>query len=499
MLEKPRNHPLILAAILLTAFSLQALTWSNGHNWGSDFAGYIMQAISLADRTVDRYYEINTFMMSESSRPEGPIAYPWGFPLLLAPVYAFFGLDIMMFKLVGLVFFLAYLALLWFGFGDMIDLPGRIIITLIFACNPRFLQFGDQVLSDIPFLFFSTATVFWMCSIDKPQVSRNSVRQLSALFLIIAGATAMRPNGILLLCTFVIVEGLKAARIEGFSRDSVDRYLPGLFRNLCTWRWIVPIILLLVSLFVFKELFAQTMNDYQRQLLFWKNLSLAKLIDRMMYHAKLFSHFFGPSYLGAIVFLLSLWPFMAGLREKWRDAMPMIIYSGLTLALFIVLSFRGGLRYIFPVLPFYIFFFISGLNVLYKKNRATGVRAYGFGRAVLLLFACMSVWQIRDNLKRGRELADGPYTPNSREMFAFVIDNIPPEGIVQFRKPRVLYLFTGRKSYLVQNLRDFKFRDWYVVDKKNPAKIDAQREELFSQYPARIAFENDQFVVYQFL
>jgi len=74
-----------------------------GHNWGGDFALYIEQAIALSEGSLNELYEQNKFAMEHSQYALGPFLYPIGFPLILSPFIAVFGLDFMLLKYV--VFF----------------------------------------------------------------------------------------------------------------------------------------------------------------------------------------------------------------------------------------------------------------------------------------------------------------------------------------------------------------------------------------------------------
>lgn len=67
-----------------------------------------------------------------------------------------------------------------------------------------------------------------------------------------------------------------------------------------------------------------------------------------------------------------------------------------------------------------------------------------------------------------------------------------------FLKPRVLSLFTGNNSLYQDNFNNFKYRQWYVIDKKSPTKFDLVKEDFFNLYPAMLVFENSQFKVFKF-
>jgi hypothetical protein len=85
------------------AVTLAAATFARGHAWGDDFASYIMQAVALVEGRPSDFVRANTFTIDRSTVVLGPYAYPWGYPLLLAPLYAARGVDFGAFKSLNLV------------------------------------------------------------------------------------------------------------------------------------------------------------------------------------------------------------------------------------------------------------------------------------------------------------------------------------------------------------------------------------------------------------
>jgi hypothetical protein len=100
---------ILLAVMLLTCALLGSSMLTRGHWWGDDFAAYIMQAKSILAGDMDAFVTANTFTVTQSSHQIGPAAYPWGYPLMLAPVYALIGLSPPALKLPGLLTYLGFL------------------------------------------------------------------------------------------------------------------------------------------------------------------------------------------------------------------------------------------------------------------------------------------------------------------------------------------------------------------------------------------------------
>src|SRR5512138_2302493 len=93
----------LLIVVILASLFLGASNLTRGHEWGDDFASYIMQAESIWNGTMQQFAEHNSFTIFESSSQIGPVAYPWGYPLILVPVYALKGLHPLPLKLPSLI------------------------------------------------------------------------------------------------------------------------------------------------------------------------------------------------------------------------------------------------------------------------------------------------------------------------------------------------------------------------------------------------------------
>ena len=84
----------ILFGIVVVSFLVGAGTLRRGHEWGDDFAWYIMQARSVASGSVEEFVQQSNFTNTRSTTYVGPLAYPWGYPLILVPVYMINGIRV---------------------------------------------------------------------------------------------------------------------------------------------------------------------------------------------------------------------------------------------------------------------------------------------------------------------------------------------------------------------------------------------------------------------
>ncbi|MCK5506563.1 MAG: hypothetical protein KAJ10_15475, partial [Thermodesulfovibrionia bacterium] len=101
-----RKAFIILAILLLFILVVNIITFKQDHNWNNvDFAGYILCAKSIVDGTVNELDLFDKFLSDNSTKDTGVIISKWGFPLLLSPVYYFWGLDIYAMKIFVSLFF----------------------------------------------------------------------------------------------------------------------------------------------------------------------------------------------------------------------------------------------------------------------------------------------------------------------------------------------------------------------------------------------------------
>src|SRR5215211_7823026 len=152
----------LMFIVVVISLIIGAGTLRRGHEWGDDFASYIMQAKSVVNGTTSEFVEHNSFTIFQSSIQIGPIAYPWGYPLILTPAYIIKGINPLALKLPGLFFYAGFLVCLYLLLTTRLTETESLLIVALFAFNPLLLQFLDQILSDIPFLFFSTLSLLLM-------------------------------------------------------------------------------------------------------------------------------------------------------------------------------------------------------------------------------------------------------------------------------------------------------------------------------------------------
>jgi hypothetical protein len=106
-----------------------------------------------------------------------------------------------------------------------------------------------------------------------------------------------------------------------------------------------------------------------------------------------------------------------------------------------------GLRYAFPVLPILLIFFINGylaLTSIHWKRFAVSVSA------ITVIFIIVSGFFL--TYKSYKVDTNKVITAEAIEVYKYISNNIPDNGIIIFHKPRLLRLMTGRNSIFINNI-----------------------------------------------
>ncbi len=455
-------------------------TLTRGHPWWDDFAGYLLQARSILTWRMGDFIRQNTFTIENSSFPPGPVAYPWGFPLLLAPASALFGLNPLALKLVGLFFYAVSLVSLFFLARSRLTDAQALLLTGALGFLPVMIAANDLILSDIPFLAFSTISLVLIDRLPFDD-KRTGILAGAAIFM----AFFMRTNGILLLAP-LLLSALSAAwpdRAAGLKK-TIPAFLP--FASLAV-----------LQMLIFPGGQASYFSHFNM-------LSLPRLVDNFLYYLWLPAAVFDQIPGGAVLYpLLMVFVLFSFFRNPRRD-LALHFYSLLTLALFIVWPERQGLRFIYPVLPFFFISALDGMNLAVEYLQVgwqPGGRGLVWGLWLLLLAAGLglSALSAYHNVLDGRVI-NGPFDSYSYEMYTFVKEKTPSTGVIIFVKPRALRLFTERSSFMTDQCSDLTKADYVALNLKmdNSGQIPPDKiTACGSGVNLSQVFQNKRFVVYK--
>ncbi|HEY3475424.1 MAG TPA: glycosyltransferase family 39 protein, partial [Anaerolineales bacterium] len=469
--------------VIVISLLLGVSTLRRGHQWGDDFAWYILQAQSILNGTIDEFMEHSAFTNTQSTTHVGPLAYPWGYPLILAPVFAIKGISPLALKLPGLLFYAGFLVCLYLLVQSRLTQSESLIVVALFAFNPLFIEFLDQILSDIPFLFFSTLSLFLMTQKD----GRSALHYVSigaAIFF----TTFLRVTGILLLGCFLIVE---------FFRLLNHRQDRAAVREII-WRSLIVcavfILLWVVNLLLFPSGGESYFSQYSQLIETAKTLAVG--------YFYVFGSFFGDTTGWRYIYYLVLVFFLVGAWNRRKQEPIFLLFFLFWMIVHITYRYWQGPRYIFPLLPIFIYFAVQGMksliNSLPERYYRTGQMAfYGFWILIAGMFLLRSGTNAYLNLQNDRSI-NGPFDPYSMEVYNYIKEKTPSESVVVFFKPRVMVMMTGHPTIMSTECDRVLKGDYLVLSRKVGENQQIPPEEIDAcGLPLDQVLKNNRFVVYE--
>jgi len=512
-----RQRDILLIFILLLGIAglLMYAGLTNGHGWGDDFAGYIAQAKSITEASPRSFVDDNRFTIEQSSYPIGPVAYPWGFPLILAPLYALFGLNPVALKSVGLISYLLFLVTLWCAWRRIHSGSWFLLLVALFALNPVLLGFSNEIMSDLPFLFVSTLCMAMIRAVvveDRRIVSRFLDTVL--LGAAITSAFLLRTNGLLLLVTLGFSQ-LVSLRQKNTCRAQKDiaceehgssarpTGFPGSASLNTLAVQLAPYVVFFSSIAILGWILPEGGTSHVSHL---RNISIWTIKRNLSYYLCLPSNFFSGAPYPMLIYGATIPLAIAGAVRNRRSDFPAIIYVALTLLLYVFWPSRQGIRFLFPILPFYLSFVISSLqgfcdaSSTVEQRRLRRVFCYIPLVLVLLCFGMKSSRASYLNSSGNGQLAQGPFAPASLEMFSFVKNQTESGDVVVFFKPRLMRLMTGRQSVMIKRAEQLRRWDYLCLylrrDGYNQVS-EIHADSLCENGIARLIFANADFKIYR--
>jgi hypothetical protein len=469
----------LLVLILLVSTLLSITRLTRGHVWWDDFASYIMQAQSLLHGSPADFVAHNRFTIENSSYPPGPIAYPWGFPALLAPFVAIFGIKLSGLKLLNTFFFLCFLYVFYRLARLRLPPASSLVLVAILAWNPALLAAHDLILSDIPFLFFSTLAIYMI----ESGAGSVSARRALILGLVIFAAFSLRTNGLLLLVPLLVSQVL--------TFKSSFPAPPKFFL-------LIPYLVFGAGFVLLALLLPGGQESYFAHFSMFNILSfLGNIVYYLQLPADLVKNIpFGSFFMAAIALLFFLDAFL-----NFRRNLVLLSYIAASLVLLVAWPETQGLRFIYPLLPLLLLMAGEGLWTLAERLPAKSgqvVRWAGFVLAALLVLISLGVSARHSlgNLRSGREI-NGPFDPVSRQMFEFIRDETAPDSVVIFFKPRLMRLLTERDSFLTTRCEDLPRADYIVLHEKQGSNDQIGNLSICPGISYPVVFNNLRFTIYQ--
>jgi len=442
-----------------------------GHSWGDDFAAYLMQAQAIAEGSVDEYIARNTFTIENSTPGLGPVIYPWGYPLALSPFYALLGHNLTTYKLVNLVFLLGSLGMMYLLFRERLGEVLSLLISAFFAFHPAMRSSYNEIGSDLLFLFLVLLCIYL---IDRWIVADMEIRSISRniiLGIVIFATVMTRTSGLVLLPTLFICQGVMTYRLVRQKKTAWGSLLLQLS---------LPYLVFLISWGVASIFLPAETETYLSQI---NILSIHKTIYQniMIYTRDLLPEFWSAilgdtSIQGSLIstgrlftwFLLGI--SLIGIFANLRRDIAFISFCGLSITLYLIWPYTQGLRFVYPLLPFWVYFSVQGIR--WGIERIVKDRKWGIALPTILLVIAVGyclMTTIQGTISRlGTDrMVNGPYHSNTLPLFNYIQDNTPPGSVVAFFKPRAMRLLTDRDSFTLTSCEQVHLADYFAAHKFN--------------------------------
>jgi len=479
----PKLRDPILIFILLLNLALGTSILTRGSEWGDDFASYIMQAQSILNGNMDEFIERNTLTIFESSFQIGPVAYPWGYPLTLTPILLLKGVHALALKIPGLFFFTGFLICLYLLMETRLTRTESFLIVSLLAFNPTLIEFLDYIISDIPFLFSVFLVLLLITKLDQEQMIWKQVVLGTTIFF----SFFIRTTGIILLASFLAYQTFLFFR-ERTKRRTIALYTATVGATF--------ILLWIISALIFP-------NGQGAYFLQLAGFTFETLSNNTGNYFFLFVQFFdvntSTTWIYIYYFLVVF--FLVGAWVRRSTDQILLIFFALYFVVMIVWPEWQGIRFIFPLIPIFIYFAFQGMKTTTVKipkryyKTSKGV-IYFFLVALAGLFLSNISNRAYSNLKDDRRI-NGPFDPFSTDMFSYIKEEIPPDSVVVFFKPRAMRLFTDRDSIMILECENLLKGDFFAQHKKweysqiLPGELEACNLSLEN------VFENNRFIVYK--
>lgn len=504
---RPYVAPALLALIVGAMLALMFAGQRPGHWWGDDWALYVRQAQGLVEGEPGRVAADNEFAVTVSQGAAfSPPIYPWGFPILLAPFVAAFGVDLDRLAIVPMLAACAF-ACAWYAMARRRLGPTLALLSTVAATiTPVLLSWTELIQSEWPFL---AVTFVVLAAVDRSIESRvlTDVRApwwpLVLLGVGAAAAFTVRREG--LAMTPAIAAAQLALLTTGAPpwRDALaDRRL---WRRLLVPHLAALAVVMAVRTLLPSVLVPSYSGTGLHNIWGWWD----RHIDHLAEISGLKSQYaddptvFGNSTLGwlavAVYFAAAGVGFgFALLRWRRRD-LHLVVY---TLAAFAIgASFRSALnRYVATVAP--VLFLLGLVAIVSIPPRRWQVIGKVVAGLALVGVIGGNLWSAENRLDFTREfealgaVEDGPTHPAATEMFAFVEANSSPADVVAGPKARALTLMTDRRAVQVDRWRplpDDVTPVLVVTERNDPAEM-MMREQHADAYAELWA--NARFVVF---
>jgi len=448
---------------------------------GTDWAMYVMHARNIASGKP--YAETGYVFQPESTTEVGANAYPSGYPLMIAPLYAAEGLNIKLFKMLNAGFLVLSLWPAYLFARKTLSQVCSLVLIVALGFSWLFMANFNVIGSDAPYELVSLLVLLLLLRIYERGLNETNPWTWGLWAgLSMAGAYLVRPFGIAFLVAIAGMEVLRKRRISAFLIAAAIAF--------------VPVVLLNNFLF-------HSDGGYAHQFTF----SISAITHHAWDYARFFSDVFANPVSNSFRYVLwaaTLVPVVFGIVRRVRAGLSVTELYVLTLLAVDTVYWSTNARYLLPIMPIYLVYMFEGFLAIAEHFPNRLILPLKAAAAALLLAApAANALGVRPDPKDTLVTA-----PQYEQLCAAVRRQTAPKALVIFWNPRVFALSTGRfasgwpaegtPEEMIHYLQ--RVHPNYVVADKNRAD-DRQFLLPVLGKPLQVAtiYENDQFRLVQLL
>lgn len=424
-----KTEAILIWVLLAVICVFHLVTLRSGHDWGGDFSQYIFHARNIADK--GEFGNLNDLVIMEPYYRYSPETVPPVFPLLLSMPYKAFGLNLKAFKALIVIFWLMFLVLANQIFKKYLHQTSHFLFLMFLGLHPFFWDFMKNILTDIPFLFFTYATLYYFEKFINKEIFAERV---------ILGSVIL---GMLMYVTY----GTRSAGLVVVPVIAVyDIY----FSKRITKRIVIATI-------VFLAFFMPHSMILPRDTVIITNFNLNNSIytGKIIKYLKAVRNF----YIGNLMFTVYIAMFLYGWVKSKNNRLSIYkIFLFLYCIMIFLWSGYQGFRYLIPIAPLLYFFPMVAFDHMLEK-RSPRLNAI----AVLVVLATFISFSSRYVKVIGKHEVNIE-SSYAQGMFNYISEHTPEDARIIFSKPRVLSLFTGRRCSKFYPSDDEQYQEKYIKD-----------------------------------
>ena len=406
--------------------------------------------------------------------------YPPGYPFILATASTLFTDNIDFLKKVNGFFLILSIGLIFFIVLEITENTHlAFVVSLFCILNYHLLRYSVIMMSEVPFLFFSTLVLWLLLKTDFEKAIKTNYTFLG-LVLVLAATYYIRSTGLALfggIALFLLIKKHWSYLI-GLVGGFIALILPWFIRSQSLGGSSYAKQLVRKNPYR-PELGTMELSDWFTR--FWENLQ--RYITREI-PSGLFNYISTPQYKEEItteewvIGLLILAVILFGLFRLKRFFYILLFYFGASFAILLLWpDVWYGIRFVLPLIPFLLFLFTYGLQQLFvliaqlAKNQKFQTAAF-----YLPLFLVVFVPSYTEPLEKLELIGKANYTKAYNNYFnlaKWIRINTESDAVTSCRKGQLFYLYSKKPTVgylntlnaeeLVEDLAE-KGVDYVVID-----------------------------------